>query len=63
MFRKKSLESHHYYDEKIFTQEIEHIFKKEWLWVGRSDQLKNSVVNASRCSKIHPKTLKMYPTR
>ena len=41
MFRKKSLESHHYYDEKIFSQEIEHIFKKEWLWVGRSDQLKN----------------------
>ena len=41
MFRKKSLESHHYYDEKIFTQEIEHIFKKEWLWVGRSDQLIN----------------------
>jgi len=41
MFRKKSLESHHYYDEKIFTQEIEHIFKKEWLWVGRTDQLIN----------------------
>ena len=40
MFRKKSLESHHYYDEKIFTEEIEHIFKKEWLWIGRSDQLK-----------------------
>jgi len=41
MLRKKSLESHHYYDEKIFTEEIEHIFKKEWLWIGRSDQLRN----------------------
>ena len=41
MSRKKSLESHHYYDEKIFVQEIEHIFKKEWLWIGRSDQLIN----------------------
>jgi choline monooxygenase len=41
MNRTNSLESYHYYDEGIFTKEINHIFKEEWLWVGRSEQLKN----------------------
>ena len=39
MNRTTTLKSHYYYDEAIFAKEVECIFKEEWLWVARSEQL------------------------
>ena len=39
MNRTTTLKSHYYYDEAIFAKEVECIFKEEWLWVARTEQL------------------------
>ena len=42
MSRTKTLSSDFYHSSSVFNQETESIFKNEWLWVGRSDQLTTS---------------------
>jgi Phenylpropionate dioxygenase and related ring-hydroxylating dioxygenases, large terminal subunit len=39
MSRTKTLSSDFYHSSSVFNQETENIFKNEWFWVGRSDQL------------------------
>lgn len=39
MARTKTLSSDFYHSSSIFSQEIENIFKNEWLWVARSGDL------------------------
>ena len=39
MTRSTTLNSSYYHSEDIFKSEIKNIFTKEWLWVGRSDEL------------------------
>ena len=39
MPRTKTLSADFYHSSSVFDQEIKNIFKKEWLWVARSDEL------------------------
>ena len=39
MARTKTLPSDFYHSSSVFNQETECIFKNEWLWVGRSEEL------------------------
>ena len=39
MPRTKTLPSDFYHSSSVFNQETESIFKNEWLWVGRSEEL------------------------
>ncbi len=39
MARTKTLPSDFYHSSSVFNQETESIFKNEWLWVGRSEEL------------------------
>ena len=39
MSRTKTLPSDFYHSSSVFNRESDNIFKKEWLWVGRSEQL------------------------
>ena len=39
MPRTKTLSADFYHSSSVFDQEIETVFKKEWLWVARSDEL------------------------
>ena len=39
MPRTKTLSSDFYHSSSVFNQETESIFKNEWLWVGRSEEL------------------------
>ena len=39
MPRTKTLSSDFYHSSSVFNQETESIFKNEWLWLGRSEEL------------------------
>lgn len=39
MPRTKTLSSDFYHSSSVFNQETESIFKNEWLWVARSEEL------------------------